>query len=210
MKHLTYGKFITLEGCEGVGKTTQTQLLMQYVKAHNIDAIFTREPGGTFISEKIRGVILDPDCKGMDDVTELFLYAAARRQHTQEVILPALKKGKWVFCDRYSDSTLAYQGYARGLDKDTVRQINAYAQGEVTVDCTVFLDVCPLEGFKRLDTRGYKDRLELESMDFHQAVYQGFKAIAALEPNRVLSIKNGTAQEVHAAIIQGLTHKGIV
>ena len=205
-----YGKFITLEGCEGVGKTTQTQMLIEYCKAHNIDAVFTREPGGTPIAEKIRRVILDPDCAGMDNITELLLYAASRRQHTQQLILPALQKGKIVFCDRYTDSTLAYQGYARGIDKHIVRQINAFSTDGVLVDYTIFLDVKPSEGFSRLENRGYKDRLELEGIEFHNKVYEGFKAIEKENPARFISITaGGNAEQTHEAIIKGLKEKGV-
>ena len=199
------GKFITVEGCEGVGKSTQIALLKEYCAAQKIDAVFTREPGGTPIAERVRSVILDPNCVGMDALTELFLYAAARRQHTQEFILPSLQAGKTVFCDRYTDSTLAYQGYGRGIDKDIIRTLNTWALAEVQISRTLFIDVNPRDGFLRKGGRDLSDRLENESIEFHERVYEGFCAIAAEEPNRVLRLDgSGTAQQVFSRILSAL------
>jgi len=210
MKDLTQ-KFITLEGCEGVGKTTQVQLLKDYCAANKIDAVFTREPGGTPIAERIRSVILEPDCTDMDALTELFLYAASRRQHTKEVIIPALQAGKIVFCDRYSDSTIAYQAYGRGLDVSTVEKICSFAGGNVIIDYTVFLDLDPSEGFRRIKSRNYADRLEQAGIEFHQKVYAGFKALAQKHPRRFVSVDAGQdAQTVHKDVIKQLKERGVL
>jgi len=204
------GKFITIEGCEGVGKSTQTRFLKEYCQKNNIPAIFTREPGGTPIAEKIRQVILDPDSHNMDGLTELFLYAAARRQHTAELIAPALELGKIVFCDRYTDSTLAYQGYARGIDKNVIKFLNAWAMGDVKIDYTIFMDVNPESGFLRKGGRDLSDRLEREDLKFHEKVYEGFKAIEKDNPARFLSFRaNGTKFETHELMVKTLKEKGV-
>ena len=205
------GKFITIEGCEGVGKSTQTRLLKDYCEKHGIGAIFTREPGGTPIAEKIRHLILAPEATGMDKLTELFLYMAARRQHVMSLILPALKDGKIVFCDRFTDSTLAYQGYARGVNKDTIKQLNLWAAGGIKIDYTIFLDVSPREGFARKGGQCQNDRLEREDIGFHEKVYEGFKSIEREEPDRFLSFgANSTKQETHEGIIKALKRKGVL
>ncbi len=203
------GKFITIEGCEGVGKSTLVAGLKKYFADNNIDAVFTREPGGTPIAEKIRNVILDADNAAMVDNAELLLYAAARAQHTEELIKPSVAAGKIVVCDRYSDSTLAYQGYARGLDKQLCRQLNAIAEAGVNIDLTVFLDLDPELGFKRKGGADKGDRLEQESLAFHKRVYAGFKDIAS-EP-RVASIDAGkSAEEVLSSVIDTLKERAII
>ena len=138
------GKFVTIEGCDGVGKSTQVRLLKERFEREGIDAVFTREPGGTPIAEKIRGIILGAGNSEMDGLTELFLYEASRRQHTLEIIEPALQSGRLVVCDRYIDSTLAYQGYGRGLDTDRIRKLNEWAMGDAKIDLTLFLNVYTL------------------------------------------------------------------
>ncbi len=199
------GKFITIEGWEGGGKSTQTRLLKEYCEKNGIDAVFTREPGGTPVAEKIRAVILDPGCAAMDGLAELFLYAASRRQHTAELIAPALNAGKTVFCDRYADSTLAYQGYARGLDKTVIQLMNRWAMGDVKIDRTVFIDVLPAAGFLRKGGADQTDRLENEGLEFHERVYQGFKEIEKAEPGRFISVTaSGTKYETHAEIVARL------
>jgi len=196
------GKFITIEGCEGVGKSTQIELLKNYCAANNIDAVFTREPGGTTIAERIRQIILDPECKGMDNLTELFLYAASRAQHIKEIIAPALAMGKTVFCDRFSDSTIAYQSFGRGLDLELVENICAYSAKGVIIDYTVFLDLDPIEGFKRIAIRNSTDRIEQAGLDFHKRVYSGFKALAKKYPKRLIV--------VDASLDVAAVHKNIV
>ena len=206
----TYGKFITIEGCEGVGKSTQMRFLKEYCEHHNIGAVFTREPGGTPTAEKIRSVILDPGNENMDNLTELMLYAASRRQHTAELILPALKNGKTVFCDRYTDSTLAYQGYGRGIDKKRIMQLNAWAAGEAAIDYTVFIDLPPSLGFKRKGGADKSDRLEREDLAFHEKVYSGFKQIEKANRKRFLSVNpDGDKYDTHHKIVALLKQKGI-
>lgn len=200
------GKFITFEGCEGVGKSTQLQLLKEYFESNGIDGFFTREPGGCAISEKIRAVILDLGHGEMYAETELLLYEAARYQHTRQVILPALEAGKTVVCDRYIDSTTAYQAYARGLDKDWIEKLNAFAMDGAEIDATIFLDAPPFANTKRKAD----DRLELAGEDFHNRVYDGFKQLAS-GGGRFISIK--TQDDKHAThndIIEKLKQRGII
>lgn len=204
------GKFITIEGCEGVGKSTQLKFLREYFEKEGVDAVFTREPGGTELAEKIRKVILDADNKEMTDITELLLYAAARRQHTEELIIPAIKAGKVVVCDRYADSTTAYQGYARGIDKEIIRSLNETAMAGVKIDVTLFLDLSPEKGFARKGGADKKDRLENEKLSFHNKVYEGYCAIADADPDRVKRIDaSKTADEVFESVKQVLKEIGI-
>ena len=205
------GYFITIEGCEGVGKSTLLDGLRAYLESKGRDCVFTREPGGTPVAEKIRAVILDANNKEMTDTAELLLYASARAQHTEEKILPATKEGKLVICDRYSDSTLAYQGYARGIDKDLIRRLNAIAEREVKIDATIFLDLDPEKGFLRKGGADKTDRLEKETLDFHKRVYNGFKEIASESPERVIVIDaSKSAEEVLASVIKALEERGIL
>ncbi len=205
------GKFITIEGCEGVGKSTQLALLKEYFANKGIDAIFTREPGGTDIAEQIRGIILNANNKALTPVTELLLYAAARRQHTEEKIIKALQEGKVVVCDRYADSTVAYQGYARNLDKDLIESLNQIAMANVKIDLTLFLDLDPEKGFARKGGADKNDRLENEKIDFHKRVYQGFVAIAEKDKERVARIDSSVSkEEVFAQIVKAIEKAGIV
>jgi len=205
------GKFITIEGCEGVGKSTQIELLKKCCIENNIDALFTREPGGTPIAEKIRQVILDTANEGMENLTELLLYCACRVEHTKKIILPALKNGKIIFCDRYSDSTLAYQAYAGGLDIELVKKINELSACGVKIDCTIFLDVEPLEGFKRIANRGQADRMEGKGLDFHKKVYKGFLDIAKNNPDRVVKVSSyDRIYETHEEIVKVLKERGLL
>lgn len=182
------GKFITIEGCEGVGKSTQLALLKEYLQSINVEAVFTREPGGTDVAEQIRNVILDAKNTSITPITELLLYGAARRQHTEEKIIKAVNEGKVVICDRYADSTMAYQGYGRGLDKQIISALNALATDGVKIDLTLFLDLDPALGFKRKGGADKNDRMENEKLDFHKRVYEGFCAIADAHPERVCRI----------------------
>ena len=171
------GLFITVEGGDGSGKSTQLDNIKKYLSEHGIPCVFTREPGGTAIGEKIREVILDPANGEMSDMTEALLYAASRAQIIRELVRPALESGKCVVCDRFVDSSIAYQGYGRGLGS-AVEEINSYAIDGLMPDHTFFFDVSPEKAMERLAGRG-KDRLEEESADFHRKVYLGYKAIAA-------------------------------
>ncbi len=205
------GKFVTVEGCEGVGKSTQLHLLREYCEREGIRALFTREPGGCDIAETVRNVILNANNRDMTDMTELLLYAAARSQHTEQVIIPALEEGVTVFCDRYADSTAAYQGYARGIPMATVNAVNAAAMCGVHIDCTVFLDVPPERGFARKGGAQADDRMERETMAFHRKVYEGFRALIQAEPSRFICFAaQGTKYETHEEIVQALRRRNII
>lgn len=177
--------FVSFEGPDGSGKTTITKIVSEYFEKKNQPVLCTREPGGIRISEKIRELILDPEHEEMDDRTEALLYAASRRQHLIEKIKPALGRGELVICDRFVDSSLAYQGYARGIGIDDVWDINMFAIDGFLPDLTIFLDLKPEEGLKRIGVRGYKDRLELEGDVFHEKVYQGYQEVIRRFPNRI-------------------------
>lgn len=205
------GKLITLEGCEGVGKSTALQKLKQYFEKNGISAVFTREPGGTDISEQIRKIILDKNNVAMDGMTELLLYMASRRQHTQEFIKNRLMAGDVVVCDRYVDSSLAYQGFARGIDKDLIRYLNKIALGDVAIDVTLFLDYPPAKAFERKGGADKSDRLENEELSFHEKVYEGYRSIAASEPDRVAVIDaSQDADTTFDRIIQALKERNII
>lgn len=179
------GKFITIEGPDGSGKSTQLEFIKDFMGRHSIDAVFTREPGGTDISEKIREIILDKNNTELEPMTEAMLYAASRAQLTRQFIIPALKEGKTVVCDRYVDSSLAYQQHARGLG-DAVEVINGFATEGCNIDITFFLNVPPSKAMTRL--KGSMDRIESEAMDFHEAVYAGYLAVMEKYPDRVVNI----------------------
>ncbi len=211
MKEGYIGKFITLEGCEGVGKSKQISYLKEYFEKNNIPYILTREPGGTSISEQIRKVILDGKNSEMTNECEALLYAAARAQHLNDTVMPALKEGKVVLCDRYIDSSLAYQGYARGLGVDFVEKINVFAVNGYMPDVTLFLNLSPEMAFKRKGGVDKNDRVELSGMDFHNKVYEGYLDLAKKYPERIISIDcSGEKEETHAKIIKALKDKGII
>jgi len=202
------GLFITFEGCEGSGKTTQAKKLCSYLNKKHYKCILTREPGGTIISEKIRRILLNKNHSSLHPRTELFLYLASRAQHTKEVILPALKKGKVVICDRYTDSSLAYQGVARNLSIEIVEKLNRLATEELLPDITFLIDINPREGLKRV--KG-KDRIENEKTIFHNKVRRAYLNIARDEKNRVRLIdgsrsKNEIFQEILSAIKSHLSY----
>lgn len=178
------GYFITFEGPDGAGKTTVINKLVDLLNLGD-EVLLTREPGGSKIAEKIREIILDPKNEEMDDKTEALLYAAARAQHLEEVINPALKAGKLVISDRYLDSSLAYQGMGRGLGIDAVYQINQFATDGLLPDLTILLDLKPEEGLKRIGKYRSEDRLELAGLEFHQKVYTGYQEVAKKYPERV-------------------------
>lgn len=199
------GKFITFEGIEGCGKTTQIKLLDEYLQKKGSKTVLTREPGGTAIGDNIRKVLLDPTHKIMDPVTELLLYAAARKQHIEELIKPSLDSGKTVLCDRYSDSTTAYQGAARKLDMGLLARVDKIATGGLKPDVTILLDIYAKEGLKRALGRGSPDRFEQENISFHERVRTGYLKIAKAEPDRVFVV-NGmkNVQDIHKEIILSL------
>ena len=182
------GYFITFEGGEGTGKTTIINYISKYLESKGYNVVSTREPGGIDIAEQIRSIILDIKNTKMDYRTEALLYAASRTQHLAEKVIPALKENKIVLCDRYLDSSLVYQGIARGLGIDNVLKVNMFAT-EYMPDITFFIDVKPEICFKRLkDNNREMDRLDLEKMDFHNMVYEGYKEVAKMYPERIVSI----------------------
>lgn len=194
------GLFITFEGPDGSGKTTQLKLLADYLSQNGQDVITTREPGGTFISDKIRQILLDPEHKELNDHTEILLYAASRAQHVHEKILPALEKGKIVLCDRYIDASIAYQAYGLGIDKDIVMEINRFASSNLQPQRTYFIEVSPEIGMQRLNKRDQKDfagldRIEQKNIVYHERVLEGFRKIAIENSDRILKINGDNSIE---------------
>lgn len=179
------GLFISFEGIEGTGKTTQARLLYERLKGHGFDVVLTNEPGGTKIGEKIREILLEVDHKEMSYITELLLYNAARSQHLQEKILPSLNAGKIVITDRFSDSTLAYQGYGRGIDINLLDTLDKIATGGIKPDITILFDLDVETGLKRNLKINKIDRIELEDIEFHRRVRNGYLQIAKSEPARI-------------------------
>ena len=204
------GKFITFEGCEGSGKSTQLKLLSQYLSDRGIDFVLTREPGGGEISEEIRKIILNGKYTDMSGECEALLYAAARVQHLKDVIIPALGQGKLVICDRYVDSSLAYQGYARGLGVAYIAQINDFALGKYRPDLTVFLDIPPAEAFRRKHGADPDDRMEQLGLEFHEKVYSGYKSLLRDYPRICAVDCGGTKSSTAANIIKLLKDKAVL
>ena len=198
------GFFITFEGTDGAGKTTQIQHLSAELRQAGYDICLTREPGGTPISEQIRDMLLNPDHSEMAATTELLLYAASRAQHVSEVIKPALEAGKIVISSRFADAMVVYQGYGRGLDLERINRLNRIATDGVTPDVTVVLDL-PVEiGLQRVRKhRGGLDRLEREKNEFHQRLRDGYRALAEQEPQRIKIIDAQASPEQVYTQIQG-------
>ncbi len=202
------GIFITIEGGDGSGKSTQIDLLTTYFEANGYEVLLTREPGGTVISEKIREVILNVDHMEMVDMTEALLYAASRAQHTQEFIIPNIKAGKVVICDRYVDSSVVYQGYARGLGIDEVEAINAHATVGTKPDLTILLDLPPEIGLARKKSQQALDRLELASDSFHMKVCEGYRELARRHPERILSVDaTQSIEDIHKVIVSEIINR---
>lgn len=198
------GLFLTLEGIDGCGKTTQAARLAEALESAGCDVVRLREPGGTAISEKIRGLLLDPANAEMCPECELLLYEASRAQLVRQVISPALEHGAIVVCDRFFDSTLAYQEAARGLSSKSVRAANCLGSCGVTPDCTVVLDLDPALALSRA-TAGGADRLEAEGMAFQARVRDGYLRLVGEEPDRVRLVDaSGTPDEVYAALLGAL------
>lgn len=182
------GIFVSFEGIEGTGKSTQARLLSEYLTGKGLRVIKTEEPGGTQISLKIREILLSLDSRGMDHVTELLLYNASRSQHIKEVIMPALERGDVVITDRFSDSTVAYQGYGRDIDLKLIDSLDKISTGGLKPDITILLDIDVETGLRRNKEINKNDRLEQEDIVFHQKVRSGFIKIAEREPERVKMI----------------------
>ncbi len=179
------GFFITFEGTEGSGKTTVIEKVEQYYTEKGYQVIRTREPGGSKIAEDIRNVILDVNNTNMDSITEAMLYAASRRQHLVEKVIPYTEKGYIVLCDRFIDSSLAYQGHARGLGIDKVYQLNLIATNGLLPDATIYVDVRPEVGLARIKTNNREqNRLDLEKLSFHDKVYEGYRIVSEMFKER--------------------------
>ena len=183
--------FITLEGIEGSGKTTQLEHIIKFMNDGNYEYVVTREPGGTEIGKKIRAILLNPDTKDLNSLTELLLYAADRVQHVKEIILPSLESGKTVICDRFFDATTVYQGFARGLDIEMIRKLHEFILGGLKPDITLLFDLSPETGLKRAWSQitsggrsGLETRFEKEKISFHEKIREGYLKIAESEPER--------------------------
>jgi len=207
MSKITGGFFITLEGIEGCGKSTQTRLLAEYLEGRGYEVTVTREPGGTAIGKRIRAVLLDPDSKGITGLTELLLYSADRAQHLAEVVEPALAAGGVVVCDRFTDATVAYQGYGRGLDIGLIETLTGIATAGCRPDMTLLLDLPVEKGLARAigrnDENGahHEARFEQEALEFHEKVRQGYLHIYTCEQDRVKVLDaEGSVDEVWSAI----------
>ena len=197
------GIFITMEGPDGSGKSTQIELLKEYLEGAGYDVLITREPGGTRISEAIREIILNSEYTEMSPVTEMMLYASARAQLIAEVIGPAIESGKAVISDRFVDSSLVYQGMARGLGVETVYEINKVAIGEYMPQLTIMLDLPAEVGISRKKDQKELDRMELESLEFHKKVAAGYREMAERFPERIKRIDATLPIEEIYGIIKG-------
>lgn len=190
------GKLITFEGGEGSGKTTQISMFSKYIRSLGIQCVVTREPGGVRIAERIREVILNSDTTNMDYLTELLLFLASRRQVVKELIEPTLNAGMWVLCDRYTDSSVVYQGFCRGLGVDLVHDLNNLVVGENKPDITFYLDVNPAIGLGRVRDRGDSNRLDDEDIKFHVKVREGYKSLVLWETDRMCEIDASTYEDM--------------
>lgn len=189
------GYFITFEGPDGSGKTTVANAICEKLVEKGYEVVHTREPGGIEISEDIRNIILDPKNTAMDARTEALLYAASRRQHLVEKVFPAMKEGKIVICERFLDSSLAYQGYGRQLGFDEVLGINLFAIENTYPDLTIYFDVDEAIGLSRLEKRSFKDRLDQESIDFHHRVSAGYKEVLKRFKDRIKIVDASKSKE---------------
>ncbi|MDE7379823.1 MAG: dTMP kinase [Clostridia bacterium] len=204
------GKLITFEGCEGSGKSTQIRLLAEKLTKDGVDFIVTREPGGSDVAEQIRAVILDGKNEAMCDECEALLYAAARIQHLKEIVEPALAEGKLVICDRYVDSSFAYQGVARGLGEKYVEDINSVALTAYPPEVTIFLNISPDKAFERKHGADESDRMERQGLEFHRKVYAGYLSLIEKYPRICAVDCGGTKFETSDKIYKLLKDKGII
>lgn len=198
-------KFLTVEGVEGVGKSTNMATIETMLSQQGIRFVKTREPGGTEIAERIRALLLDPQIEPMAEMTELLLVFAARAEHIEKVIKPALARGEWVLCDRFTDATFAYQGGGRGLSVSTIERLQTLVQGELRPDLTVILDLDPEIGLARARERGELDRFENEAHSFFLKVRTSYLEIAQKEPERCLVIDAGESlEQVRSSLTRAL------
>ena len=198
------GKFITIDGVEGAGKSTQIAFICDYLKSRQIDVVLTREPGGTDVGEKIRELLLSNTTGKMHADTELMLMFAARNEHIQNKILPALEKGAWVLSDRFSDASYAYQGGGRGLSIERIAQLEAWTLQDFVPDMTLLLDLSVELGMSRVENRGEKDRIESEAMDFFNRVRQTYIDRSKQYPDRIKLIDSSQTPEHTKAQIQAI------
>ena len=202
------GYFITFEGVEGAGKSTQAKMLHAFLQERNIPSILTREPGGTNLGKKIREILLTPTEEIFPPNAELMLYEADRNIHVHNVIKPNLEKGITVICDRFTDSTLAYQGYARGLDLNLIEELNNIATEGLKPDLTFLIDIPVEEGFKRIKKEREIDRIEQESFEFHKRLREGFLKIAEKDKRRVIIIDGEKSpNEIFEEIVKNLKER---
>lgn len=200
------GNFITFEGVEGAGKTSVLHALTDKLTQQGYEVVTTREPGGIDIAEQIRNIILDRENVKMEERTEALLYAAARRQHLVEKVLPALDAGKVVLCDRFIDSSLAYQGHARGLGMEEVYQVNQFAIKDLMPGLTLLFDIDPLKGLERIAANKDRERnrLDLENIDFHKQVYEGYHLLLKRFPERIEKVDADQSLEL---VVESAFHK---
>ncbi len=197
------GLFITFEGADGSGKSTQARFLAEGLTELGFDVVLTREPGGCPVAEKIRDIVLDKNNTDILDITEAYLYAAARAQHVHEIIIPALKQGKIVVCDRFVHSSVAYQGYGRNLGKERVLEINKHAVGDCHPNITFFITINPEHAFDRMNEQKERDRLETQEQAFYDRLFQGYLKILEDEKDTIIPIEaKGTKYETKAIILE--------
>lgn len=199
------GRFITFEGIEGSGKSTQIRMLQELLVTHGHTVRLLREPGGTPVGDRVRAILLDPSLPELTDTAEMLLFAASRAQLIREEIRPALAAGETILCDRFVYSSLAYQAYARGLGRDLVWTANMPALEGVLPDRVVLLDLPPDTALQRASARAELDRIEAESLSFHEAVRAGFLAEAAADPDRFYVVEAvGSPEDIHKRVLEGL------
>ncbi len=207
-KEMFQSKFVTFEGTEGAGKSTQIQLANKYLQSKSIKTVVTREPGGTVIGEQIRELLLDKKNLKFDAITELLLMFAARAQHLEEVILPALRENTWVLCDRFTDASYAYQGGGRGVPFSHIQVIENAVQGSFTPDVTLLFNCDSNTGMKRVKNRGTKDRFEKEQQEFFERVQQTYLQLAKQHLNRIVVIDaNKTVKQVTSDVQSALKER---
>ena len=206
---MTTGKFITFEGGEGAGKTTQAKLLAEALEGAGIETLMTREPGGTFGAEAIRDLVLEGTSDRWSGMTELLLMYAARLDHVEKLIKPALERGVWVISDRFADSSMAYQGYARGLGAEKVNSVHAAVMDGFEPDITILFDIDPILAQKRVETRGEDlSRFDAESIAFHNTLRDAFNDIAAANSDRIFTVDAAASRDgVQTRILFAVSQK---